>query len=79
MWTILFYFIFYYFFYVDHFKSIYLVTVLFLFYLFIFLVVSHVGILAPQPGLKPEPPKLEGKVLITGPPGKSHVFLVKIA
>ena len=40
---------------------------------------SHVGILAPQPGLKPEPPKLEGKVLITGPPGKSHVLLVKIA
>ena len=28
-------------------------------------------ILAPQPGIKPIPPVLEGKVLTTGPPGKS--------
>ena len=26
---------------------------------------------APGPGIKPEPPALEGKVLTTGPPGKS--------
>ena len=30
------------------------------------------GILAPQPGMKPAPPALEGKVLTTGPPGKSQ-------
>ena len=29
------------------------------------------GILAPQPGIKPSPPALEGEVLTTGPPGKS--------
>ena len=29
------------------------------------------GILALQPGIKPTPPALEGKVLTTGPPGKS--------
>ena len=29
------------------------------------------GILAPQPGIKPKPPVLEGKVLTTGPAGKS--------
>ena len=30
------------------------------------------GILAPQPGIKPTPPALEGKVLTTGPPGRSY-------
>ena len=34
------------------------------------------GILAPQPGIKPTPPALEGKVLTTGPPGKSQTFLI---
>ena len=29
------------------------------------------GILAPQPGMEPTAPALEGKVLTTGPPGKS--------
>ena len=29
------------------------------------------GILAPWPGIEPEPPVLEGEVLTTGPPGKS--------
>ena len=29
------------------------------------------GILAPQPGIEPAPPALEGKVLTTGPPRKS--------
>ena len=28
------------------------------------------GVLASQPGIKPAPPALEGKVLTTGPPGK---------
>ena len=28
-------------------------------------------ILAPQPGIEPTPPALEGEVLITGLPGKS--------
>ena len=28
-------------------------------------------ILAPQPGIKPKDPELEGEVLDTGPPGKS--------
>ena len=30
------------------------------------------GILAPQPGIEPAPPALEGKVLTTGPPEKSQ-------
>ena len=29
------------------------------------------GILAPQPGIKPVLPTLEGEVLTTGPPGSS--------
>ena len=29
------------------------------------------GILAPQPGIKPMTPALEGGFLMTGPPGKS--------
>ena len=29
------------------------------------------GLLVPQPGIKPVSPALEGKFLITGPPGKS--------
>ena len=29
------------------------------------------GSLAPQPGIEPASPALEGKVLTTGPPGKS--------
>ena len=35
------------------------------------------GILAPQPGIKPTPPELEGEVLPTGPPGKSHNITFK--
>ena len=34
-------------------------------------VVQRYGIIAPQPGIEPAPPALEGKVLTTGPPGKS--------
>ena len=29
------------------------------------------GILAPQPGTEPVPPAVEGKILISGPPGRS--------
>ena len=30
------------------------------------------GILAPQPGTEPAPPALEGEVITSGHPGKSH-------
>ena len=30
------------------------------------------GILAPQPGIEPTAPALEGGFLTTGPPGKAH-------
>ena len=33
------------------------------------------GTLAPQAGIKPTPPALEGKVLTTGSPGKSPQVL----
>ena len=48
------------------------VTILLLFYGFWFLGPKAYGILAPQPGIKPTPPALEGKVLTTGLPGKSQ-------
>ena len=33
-------------------------------------------VLAPQPGIEPAPPTLEGEVLTTGPPGKSlHIYM----
>ena len=33
------------------------------------------GILAPRPGIEPAPPALQGKVLTTGPQGKSlHIL-----
>ena len=58
------------FFYVDHFKvCTEYVTVLLLFYVLVFLLKS-MWILGPWPGIKPEPPALEGKVLTTGPAGK---------
>ena len=46
-----------------------------------FLVFGHqaCGILAPQLGIKPAPPALEGKVLTTGPAGKSLTSLLKFA
>ena len=34
------------------------------------------GILAPRTGIEPTPPALEGKVLATGPPGKSQGQLI---
>ena len=46
-------------------------TTLFVFY---FLLFGHeaCGIWAPRPGIKPASTELEGEVLTTGPPGKSH-------
>ena len=35
------------------------------------------GILAPQPGIEPATPALEGEVLTTGPPGKSLMYLLE--
>ena len=32
------------------------------------------GILAPQLGIEPAPPALEGEVLTTRPPGKSRFY-----
>ena len=46
------------------------VTILLLFMVWFFGQERH-GILAPQPGIEPTPPTLEGKVLTTGLPGKS--------
>ena len=45
------------------------VTLLFLFHVLVFWC-EVCRILAPQPGIEPAPPALEGKVLTTGPPGK---------
>ena len=41
--------------------------------LWVFFFFSHevCRILAPQPGIEPSTPALEGEVLSTGPPGKS--------
>ena len=33
------------------------------------------GLLAPQPGMEPTPPALEGEVSTTGLSEKSHIFL----
>ena len=43
-----------------------------------FFVHEACGILAPQPGMEPAPPALEGEVLATGPPGKSWDVLLEM-
>ena len=40
---------------------------------FQFLALRHVRFLAPQPGIEPAPVALKGKVLTTGPAGKSEL------
>ena len=40
--------------------------------MFWFFGLKSCGNLAPQPGIEPAPPALEGEVLLTGPPGKSQ-------
>ena len=47
------------------------ITIFILFYVLVFWGYKACGILTPQPGIKPTPPALEGKVLTTGLPGKS--------
>ena len=47
------------------------VTILLLFYVLVLDPLDACRILAPQPGIEPTPPALEGKILTTGPPGKS--------
>ena len=47
------------------------VAVLLLFYVLDFLATEACGILAPQPGIEPAPPALEGEVSTPGSPGKS--------
>ena len=39
--------------------------------MFICFLLGSMWILAPQPGIEPAPPTMEGKVITTGPPGKS--------
>ena len=54
-------------------------VLLLLIFMFWFFGREAYGILAPQPGVEPAPLALEGKVLTTGPPGKSLygcVFIV---
>ena len=36
------------------------------------------GILGPLPEVKPAPSALEGEVLTTGPPEKSHPILIEV-
>ena len=52
-----------------------LLQTLLLFYIFFFLAMRQVGISAPQPGIEPALPALEGEVLTTGLPGKSPSIL----
>ena len=49
------------------------VTILLIFSKF-FLATRHVGSSASSPGIQPTLPSLEGKVLTTGPPGKSLIY-----
>ena len=53
------------------------VTILLLFYALVF---GHKarGIFAPQPGIEPAPPVLEGEVLIIGLPGSPCLFVLSI-
>ena len=44
--------------------------------MFLFLGLVACGLLSPQPGIKPVPPAMEGKVLTTGVLGKSQTFLM---
>ena len=47
------------------------VTLYYFFLCFVFFGQEACGVLALWPGIEPAPPALEGKVLTTGPPGKS--------
>ena len=56
----------------DSRKAVYCRVTWLLFYVLVFSSEAS-GIWAPWPGIKPTPPTLEGKVLTTGQPGKSHL------
>ena len=49
-----------------------------LFYVFWFFGREACGILAPRPGIEATPLALEGEVLTTGLPGKSHVMYFEL-
>ena len=64
------------FFNMNHFKSlcwIYYTIVSVL--CFVYFGLEACGILVPRPGIEPTPPAQKGKVLTTGPPGKSLTVL----
>ena len=44
---------------------------------YVFFGLKIYGILSLPPGIKPAPPALEGKILTTGSPGKSHALSLK--
>ena len=55
------------------------VTILLLLYVLGVFCLKAFGILAFQSGIEPTPPALKGKVLTTGPPGKSqHAVILKL-
>ena len=55
------------------------VTILLLLYVLEVFCLKAFGILAFQSGIEPTPPALKGKVLTTGPPGKSqHAVILKL-
>ena len=63
---------------VDHFLKSLLNLLKYCFcFIFHFFGPKAYEILAPQPGIKPVPPSLEGKVLTTGPPGKCPYLYFK--
>ena len=57
------------------------VTILLLFYIYIYFFFGHetCEILTPQPRVEDAPPILKGKILTTGLPGKSLPFVLKLA
>ena len=60
--------------YVDQLLKVFIefVSVLLLFYIFVFLTMMHVGSYLPDQGSNLHSQALEGEILTTGLPGKSH-------
>ena len=59
------------------FESLYWISYNIASVLFIYLGLKACGVLAPQPGIEPTSPTLEGEVLTTEPPGKSPYKMLK--